>query len=708
MTGAETVCASQTISGSSSVVATAEGVSASVAGAAAQAPVTLSCNTAAVAANGAVTFTNGPKMITAKVYNASGTLINSASNTVRLNFTNASGFSAMVTNTPTTPAFLRPADGTAVSTNDGLLYRQGSLTITLTGVNFNAGQTANFATVAGNLTLASGTGPTPIALTFTQVAGTQNFTATVSAATLATAQGTYNINITGSTTSGGSTGPTALSGTMMTRVDNVAPTSTGSFAPALVSNFFVNGAYAFASSNAALFVAPTAPADAGVGGTQVKFFAGTPAQITALSGTTPNVSSLTEITTGGQLDSTLVNNAYGVAAITYDKLGNFIVQKLGVNFGVDKVAPMGLAFDGASPADSTASTANVTYAYNSANFTDDASGFGNSPLRVKVQQTTASGTTCAVGTGASCTAAAQAPGYSFTSTANGYYNVTTTLQDTAGNVTAPVMRMVLVDNTAPTFTGGLTVPGSIADSGSVSFTPTINDNLDLKSAQLSVRYASITALAANGIRVDSASLGSYGMPLTLTASPTLTVNPLWATVQMVNGAGLPLAPTANDTANAVVVRAVDVAGNAALLTQALPSSQITTTEKDFTTSGIASFAVTNAATNVKNTTGAANPSVPTTVTLTAQVQASSLAVNNPFDSVVFWYVDGASGMLVRIGSASAAVQTDNSSTRFFTYSLSWDPPASLGSGGSLTIVATGVKGSSALVTQANTNITLVP
>lgn len=713
-TGVATVCATQTISASASTAAKAEGVSASVVAAeasvAAQATVTLSCNTAAVAANGAVTFTNGAKSISARVYDGAGALINSASNTVRVRFANESGFIATVVNTPTTPAALRNAEGTAVSTVDGLLYRQGSVKITLTGANFEPGQSANFATVTGTLALVEGAGPSP-ALTFTRVEGTQNFTATLSATTLATASGTYELDVTGSTTAGGAVGSSHVGGDTEFRIDNVAPVSTGAFEAALVDNFFVNGSYPFAASNTALFTAPTAPADAGVGGTTVKFFAGPAAKVAAITGlpgaiTTAKLADLKEITTGDALAATLENDIYGVIAVTTDKLGNNFAQSLAVNFGVDKVAPTGFAFATATPADKAANPAG-TYSFKSADFADDASGFGVEPLIVTVTRTDVDDVDLCVAPSADvddeCVASAELPTFALDPAsyagAAGYYTMSTILSDTAGNATSPLVRSFLIDVDAPEVNGGISIPAVIAPGASVSFSQDITDNLDLSYATLSVVYPTMPA-GVTGVRADSVQLGTYGADVLSTeATPTLTIGSFIRSFTQVGGA--------SGLASDVRINAVDVGGNQAQNPQALPSANITGTDVDWAAQGIASFTVTNVAKSVKNKSTATGDS--TKVNLTAQVVAADLSVNNPFESLVFWYVEPATGELVQIGTATVAVMTNAGGDRIFTYTLTgWDPPAALGTTGTVQLYATGIKGGNALVTAVNTNITLVP
>lgn len=710
-TGAETVCGSQNIT---SAVVSAEEAEA----AAAQVPITISCNTAALTAAGIPSFLNGQKEIRARLIGANNQVINSVANTFQVTFANQSAFTLTVANTPTTPAALRTADGKAVSTVDGLLYHQGGLTLTFTGANYQSGAQNTFETMNGQLVLVRGVGPATIPFTGTKVAGTNNFTATITAATLATATAAYDIQVIGSTTTGGTVGPNTIVNDSPinedVRVDNVDPTNTGNFDAALATNFFVNGTYAFSATNAALFDAPVAPADPGpaaVGGTQVKFFVGTDAVVDAAMATVPaeltaaELATLTEVTTAETLAATLQNNVYGVIAVTYDRLGNHVAQRLAVNIGVDKVAPTGFAYSAATPTQDATLTVAPTVGYDPTNFADDASGFGVNSIRVKITRldqnnTTAATAECALGATAACNPTAQPNTFTYTPAVNGYYTVASQLTDTAGNVTAVVTRTFLYDNQAPAFTGGLTIPNLLTPGQSYSFTPTITDDIDLDVAYLVTQF--------NGgarVRFAMADLGSYGEPLTQTAQPTLTVASLPRSFQQVDAAGAPVANPGSDL-NAISVRAYDVAGNTAIIDQAIPAQNLAAapTAADWTaaTVGISTFTITAPATgfDVENDATINAGGAPETVDLVAEVLATGLDINNPFDQLVFWYQDAATGEYVQIGAATASVTTNAANQRIFRYTLTaWNPPASLGTGASINVVATGIKGVNILASQ---------
>jgi hypothetical protein len=136
------------------------------------------------------------------------------------------------------------------------------------------------------------------------------------------------------------------------------------------------------------------------------------------------------------------------------------------------------------------------------------------------------------------------------------------------------------------------------------------------------------------------------------------------------------------------------------------------------------FTVSNAATNISNCpgatcTGGVAPANATSVTLTATAQGTEQATTpafpfqSPFTQVQFYYLDtgyaGASNEWILIGSAGSPSGSDNAGQTIRTYqwSVSFDPPAILGSGAALNVIAVGVNASGdALATANNANITL--
>ena len=136
------------------------------------------------------------------------------------------------------------------------------------------------------------------------------------------------------------------------------------------------------------------------------------------------------------------------------------------------------------------------------------------------------------------------------------------------------------------------------------------------------------------------------------------------------------------------------------------------------------FSVSNAATNISNCptatcAGGVAPANATSVTLTATAQGTESAVapafqfQSPFTQVQFYYLDTgyatASNEWILIGSSGVPSGSDNAgqTVRTYQWSVSFDPPAALGSGVALNVIAVGVNASGdALASANNANINL--
>ena len=177
---------------------------------------TIQINTAAFAADGTPTHTNGPKVVSAQVTTtdgAGGTSTATAASSVNLTFTNTNTFAATV-----------EATYTAVGGN-GLAYYGGSLTTTLVPVIYDG------LTVEEVTTTFSNAGAGPVAVV-TDLSGPSfgTFYSLFGYQTPAAALGTETITITAARYSDGTafdpTGailPLAVSGATGMSIDNVAP-----------------------------------------------------------------------------------------------------------------------------------------------------------------------------------------------------------------------------------------------------------------------------------------------------------------------------------------------------------------------------------------------------------------------------------------------------------------------------------------------------
>ena len=186
-----------------------------------------------------------------------------------------------------------------------------------------------------------------------------------------------------------------------------------------------------------------------------------------------------------------------------DALGNAICYDLnpvnalnpGANgsFGADFTAPTGTLTGPAANSSFASAGAVGSFAVAA---TDNASGFGATPLNVIVTRTNAAAAnTCVIGSGTGCvTPAAQALTFSplnavAAPTNEGYYNNTITLLDQAGNsTTLTTARVFLLDDPAQVspgstvdrgLTGGISLPSVIAGATTNNFAATPVDDLDL-------------------------------------------------------------------------------------------------------------------------------------------------------------------------------------------------------------------------------------
>jgi len=479
------------------------------------------------------------------------------------------------------------------------------------------------------------------------------------------------------------------------------------------------------------------------GQTTFTYWAAPAADFTALSGgsstgTGCSTTGLTQITTAGDLAATLVNTAYRVRALEMDKLGNVRCTDLGqpggqTTFGVDKVAPTAAFADppaGSSAADLTAvNAANPAIPSFQLVISDDASGFTSTPSLTTVTRNypnLTSAQKCVVGTLASSGACNTA---STTTTVpvngsgaaaagtEGYYVYTSTVRDQAQNAAPTLSRQAVVDVTAPTM-GGVSIPASIPGGASATFATSATDNLDLVSSNYTLTYGTNipnppAATTGLPIRAQGPSLGTaFDATLTTSASFSVTVAQFLRNIQVTDASGVPQALSAANQPSSLTVRAVDAAGNSgASAPAAIPGANVPQTGATnySTLTGFSTWTVANAATNICNASPCATSGMATSVTLSAQAAGTLSTFQVPFQQVQFYYFDTGVGEWVFIGTATGSTVTDNAGTRTFTWTMSFDPPASLGTAGALNVIAIGVNSNGdGLATPNNGNITLNP
>ena len=740
---------------------------------AAAAPIACSINTAEFnATSGDVVFPNGPHTLKVQVIGPQGTVVAQSTGTQfsTLLFNNPNFIVATVTTSRGTaiagngPRSLAPNlnwNAGAVSVAllpiifDGATNELASATVTLTssgmGVNGTTAcdPTNNLATDPTISSDEGGAGAAgfpgcPVVTASRTVTGTaQNvFTATfpetstmnASSAGVQNVEDILTVAITGTITTGGQPGTVCVNPDPVNnpfpacagqffpnanplRLDNLAPRVTQLNIVRL--NQYFNAS--FTPSHAIGAAACTAPCartvDYGVDrqnetGNAV-FLAGTSTSalvdVTAGFGPLPETVTANTNLFGVRVEDALDNQRTVFATGTATIVSNSATGAL--LFGIDNTAPTMTVV--ALPADNSTNPGMPFAA--SVTFSDAGvgpSGFLTNPARVKIERVTATGTVCIhpdTGATVSCSNPVADDGNFTIPAVDGYYTITVSVTDAAGNTSTSVTRLTLHDATAPTFTGGISTPVNITGGDPVSFTTALADNVELGSLIPYVGYGA----AAIHLAWPLQEIGAYGPdPLTTTDAGNVTIPLFIRSVEGNTGAGLPNGTIANATTMNYEVR--DEAGdqlrfvvspwmaapNDGLCPAAgtVASTQNCTTNNvsidgliaDVTTSAWGSLTTANGANalhglftmpapsaaqvcNNAAKTSCSPSSTPTTTTLTATVTGPAGTFTSPFAEVRFYYQDD-TGKLIYIGSAAGSSITDESvtSTRTVTYTVVWD------------------------------------
>jgi len=207
-------------------------------------PITLSFNTAQLDSTINPVFINAACTIGGRLTTVGGTVINS-SNAIALTLANVSVFTASTSFAQTSPADAPTRAPSKISDLDGLLYNQGSLTVTIKPINFNSAVALQTISVSlSDIGAGGGIVATHTAGNLTAAAGTQTFTFTFPAtATCAGGSCIYQvtspspngsrINVTASTDVNGNPGFTT---TQITGGGGGTPVVGGAVVPPTVTN----------------------------------------------------------------------------------------------------------------------------------------------------------------------------------------------------------------------------------------------------------------------------------------------------------------------------------------------------------------------------------------------------------------------------------------------------------------------------------------
>jgi len=656
-------------------------------------PITLSFNTAAVVAN-AAQFPNGQYCIKSRLTTATGTAI--ATNVVPLTLNNLNRFAG-------TLQFASQTGGptSAVSSLNGLNYNQGTLTATITPVIFTTASPV--ALISGSLSLNGEQAgvAAPGAIAFTNLAVTSGvativFTDTSAAGSNSIFQytslaGGDNLTITSATDAAGNpitVGLGSVTGATGVRIDNDIPDNTAALYTVNAPNGYVGNAYKFSSGTTGTAAADTRGGVQGVGGVTTTYWVGAAGSAAFTTANSCDVTALTAAPNGAALANTVNTTTDAVKVVVSDALGNKICQDVTITtlsgptltFGVDLISPLATAVttnNGASNATGYNVTKNFSFVYNDSG----SAGFSSTqPLTGTLTRNFfTAGTSlvadCLLGTYNATAKTCVAAPITVTSTFGtpptlggsveftnstavaGYYTITATPVDQAGNIGNVVTRIAAFDAVAPAVAAPTqSAPNPVVALAAATVAATATDNFDLATYKGNLVYASAPA------PFQGPAAGSFGTTFdaTYVTSGTATVSlpNVYRGLQNTAG-GVVAAGAATPTATITVT---DVGTNSA--TSSAVAIATTTASADILTSTAITFAVTP--------TSAAPATAQASTTLT--INLSGAFADIPFQSQPFATVEVyklVSGELVKVATIPQTAQTytttNNGVTRFYTY-----------------------------------------
>ncbi len=284
----------------------------------------------------------------------------------------------------------------------------------------------------------------------------------------------------------------------------------------------------------------------------------------------------------------------------------------------------------------------------------------------------------------------------------GYLTLESRVLDRAGNVSAEIRRSVVVDETPPVL-GPVSVPGTLVANGRSLFRVQATDNLDLDRGWISLEYGGGGGEGREVIPM--APPRPLGVPfddvLTTDGSLAQTVSLVVGLERVVRADSL-AEPVGRmhrlEAARAVVT---DAGGNRTTRTEPLPvaaglSARSFSVSERGPGGGVADFALAAASDRVCRSGGAGScgAGVPGSVRLTATARGPGGTLEEPFQRVHFYLVQG--GGPEWIATSSSATRTDVAGPlgRVWSWSAEWVPARSTHPGPSV-LFAIGVDGDGA-------------
>jgi hypothetical protein len=437
-------------------------------------------------------------------------------------------------------------------------------------------------------------------------------------------------------------------------------------------------------------------------------------------------------------------------------------------FGVDLFAPETQAVGG--PANNSTNPATTTFTLTPIDRGDPAvpnagpSGFSTTPFTVRAELVNAQGTFCynldpqpgetdaemGTATGGRINCATGGPNGDGTFNVNrdgvftlaagvqGYWVITWTLTDLAGNTSTATVRITLIDTTSPTL-GNIVVPTTIQGNGTVEFLAGITENVDLRDIQPFIGYHEGGDGEGGALNVHIEQpitvIGAYGVADGLVTQSTgrTTVENFVRSIEASTLQGCPAAilqsagggtttcfgPSGQvSRATDVHYRVRDVALNAANAEQSIlagvaqgiggngmepttfgsPSRPLGPTatggpnpNPSYQAFTVVSSANTTAA-NICEDTDTDGCTTPTVRTVNVSVTGAAQTFDRPFDRVIFYYQHPTTGRWIPFSVQTNAGATDNTNlnTRIWTYSAGFDAPAGFAAGTVFNVMTLGV------------------
>lgn len=653
---------------------------------------------------GAVSFFNGVHQLSARAQLVGGTSV--ATPSVNLTFNNPSGWIAEVTNTGTNTG----SPSSATNPTTGLSWTQGTHDLKLIGVNYAAGA-VTFSMVNVNLfgvnsQLTPGTGTQIFTVSFD---ATDDWDGTDPLIGSYLSPAGEAPAVVSSTLSNGQPGATTLLNSVANapglgipplppiRADNTGPGVTALNGPVQgvatvgVMPIWVNAAFSYVPN--AVFTPGT---DIGAGGVTETFYSID--DVLPGSANECDFTGMEVVTTGADLDATTVSTVYNTRVATLDAVGNPTCYDIPATNGADFVAPTINALTG--PADLFASNALLgNFAFN---VTDNASGFGPTPVTATLSRVGISGSTvCLIGTSSCSVGGPLALTFDATNATNvvGYYTIDNwTLGDQALNATDVATRTYLYDNVVPGFSGGVSLQPLYTGNATAAFNTAVTDDLDLASVFGVLSYPFGT------FRYPEQSIGAFGVPLEQSATVAFNVANFMRCLNAPNDFA-----TTTNKANSVNLSVNDQGGNStAFGAFAIPPANVENcgavgaTPVNTFGPTLVTYPGTATQVDIDGATLAAASATTATLSVIADVPLNTAV--DPFARVDFYWFDGTD---YRFIASSSGVLAQTPLIRTYTYSFVWDPAAPVTAAVN-TVLAIGVDSNGDAVATVTGGIVLVP